>query len=1084
MQRKGIFSAGMKVLERSEFNLNGKMGVHHSSNDKAWQKIADKRGLNWKEWQEGKYVTLKDKELSAFQKRVAQGHDKSLSMGSGDVPLELGDVGFKTFSPQAEKIPLKGFNTFDPNKVYDHEGDMQDAASADKSTHHHIKMHCQGCGVNQTCRCSAAKVQVQVKKCHNCDDSVLKKRRAASTAAILRGLPTSPAPEGAMLNVFSLESREERQALRLARRKKKKEPVMMTESAIDTNSQNGMIDINLNGSLIDANRSTVSPVPSLDIQISLPAATETRSSTPNSIAIELGHRKKRELVKFTEGTATLRERAILHSLGTRVQAARREGWNRQQIYTEIGRVYNNNDVLTPEEEAMIKALVDQGDIQASQDSLYCPACGCICDCDKDGNCECCGNQRGGAVNVFTGNAFGLSNSENQTMSTVLEVPIELGATTGKLDKVIAVDLDGTLVKKQEPFNPLGFGDPIPERWDEVRGALSVGQPVVIFTARVADDPTGEIKAAIEDLCMEELGQVLPVTNEKTPNMIRFIDDRAEAVVPDGTDMPILTASLDIPLELGDTPGHQFHGNQWTGGGGGAQGGAAPAVGPHPAFARFKQPMRKLLRWCGKEGMDLKQAKAAIQRAGLKMPPDPTIRAELPIGGRGQTRGGRAAEMPNLTDEQKAVLRGRIGPTDPGVPARQQKAAAEFQQQQAAKPAKAPKVAPAAAPAAPAALTYTDHKDRAERADAAERAVRDRIVAGELGNGVYKDRAQACLAAEKIHKEAGEAARAAGDPMAAEQHFLRADAHAAKAQKYNDKLPAGDKIDQNHPLVRAAIKAVDDGRRPVAPVTPSPPISVSPDALKRESELSSTPAKNIGEVPGGGGIGGRMGGDHVSQIFMVTTADGKKHVFKPVNGERGFFGVSDEPKGTDARREVAAYEMAKVVGMTDLVPVTVMRDQPKIKTANGDHEVSGPGSAQDFCPDCRKGGQSSNRWDGKEDAERCAAFDYVMGIADRHAGNWLIDHNGLDTGRIHLIDHGWSLPDKPGVSIDSRGFFGYARSEHTPISENTRKAWSGKWDLIANGLQKAGIGPKAIARCKTRYNNLLAAKNYRDLSYDA
>ena len=78
----------------------------------------------------------------------------------------------------------------------------------------------------------------------------------------------------------------------------------------------------------------------------------------------------------------------------------------------------------------------------------------------------------------------------------------------------------------------------------------------------------------------------------------------------------------------------------------------------------------------------------------------------------------------------------------------------------------------------------------------------------------------------------------------------------------------------------------------------------------------------------------------------------------------------------------------------------------------------------------------------------------------------------------------NLPDKPGVSIDSRGFFGYARSEHTPISENTRKAWSGKWDLIANGLQKAGIGPKAIARCKTRYNNLLAAKNYRDLSYDA
>ena len=67
LQRKGIFSAGVKVLLRPEFNLSGKMGVHHSSNDKAWQKIADKHGLDWKAWQKGNWVDVKDKDLEKFR---------------------------------------------------------------------------------------------------------------------------------------------------------------------------------------------------------------------------------------------------------------------------------------------------------------------------------------------------------------------------------------------------------------------------------------------------------------------------------------------------------------------------------------------------------------------------------------------------------------------------------------------------------------------------------------------------------------------------------------------------------------------------------------------------------------------------------------------------------------------------------------------------------------------------------------------------------------------------------------------------------------------------------------------------------
>ena len=515
--------------------------------------------------------------------------------------------------------------------------------------------------------------------------------------------------------------------------------------------------------------------------------------------------------------------------------------------------------------------------------------------------------------------------------------------------------------------------------------------------------------------------------------------------------------------------------------------------PHPAFANFKQPMRKVLRWCGKEGMNLQQAKAALGRAGLKVPPDPTIRAELPIGARGMTRGGRGAEMPRLTDEQKAILRGRIGATDPGIPAKQAAAAAEFKNNQLVNAGHAAVRAAAQAPAAPPApapLKYEDHKDRADRADQAAYNVRDRILAGERGKAVYQDRAAAELVGVKLHGDAAAAARAEGNRAAASMHDSVAQQHAEKAAKYNGKITNdADKVKVDGTQVQRGVKAVDDARKAEqaaanVPAVHASPMNIHPDMIKREGELSSVPATKASPL---------KEGDHISATIKLTDENGKSCCFKPFKGEHPahYWGI-DEPESTGpcSRREVAAYEVAKAVGMADLVPVTVLRDQPQIKDANGNpqvvykgREMHGMGSAQDFLSDSTNGSRSANQWDGAKDAERCASLDYILATGDRHGGNWMIDKNGAANGKIHLIDHGYTLPNSPH-DIDTRGFFGHARSERTPISPETKASWAGKWPAIKTALQKMNIRDDAIAMCKKRYDTFMAATQYKDLPVSA
>lgn len=98
----------------------------------------------------------------------------------------------------------------------------------------------------------------------------------------------------------------------------------------------------------------------------------------------------------------------------------------------------------------------------------------------------------------------------------------------ELPDCVAVDLDGTLAyhDPDKPFDPDHVGRPMRKRVAQVADWILDGIDVIIFTARAADPE--KIPPVLRWLKRNGLPH-LQVTNEKTPNMGMFFDDRARPV---------------------------------------------------------------------------------------------------------------------------------------------------------------------------------------------------------------------------------------------------------------------------------------------------------------------------------------------------------------------------------------------------------------------------------------------------------------------------------------------------------------------------------------------------------------------------
>lgn len=95
---------------------------------------------------------------------------------------------------------------------------------------------------------------------------------------------------------------------------------------------------------------------------------------------------------------------------------------------------------------------------------------------------------------------------------------------------IGIDLDGTLAEYYGWKGPLNIGPPIPKMVEFVKNLRKMGKTVKIFTARIDEPRNWDIIKAIENWCMEHIGETFQITNVKDKYCELIIDDRAVGVI--------------------------------------------------------------------------------------------------------------------------------------------------------------------------------------------------------------------------------------------------------------------------------------------------------------------------------------------------------------------------------------------------------------------------------------------------------------------------------------------------------------------------------------------------------------------------
>jgi hypothetical protein len=234
------------------------------------------------------------------------------------------------------------------------------------------------------------------------------------------------------------------------------------------------------------------------------------------------------------------------------------------------------------------------------------------------------------------------------------------------------------------------------------------------------------------------------------------------------------------------------------------------------------------------------------------------------------------------------------------------------------------------------------------------------------------------------------------------------------------------------------------------------VSMTPQ--ERESRLASSKVSDVHDLGGG-----------VSDTRVLTYDDGSKAVFKPGAGEAPGM-RRNITNGFQTEREAGAWQVAKIVGMDDIVtPVaitTVLGQRGAVlEWQNGDVAANVDGHRM---------------FDGEEDLGRAAAFDYIIGNEDRHSGNWIVS----DDGKLHLIDHGLSFPDKSAYLTSNDEFITAAHDTLDKMPHEFSEPYVENSDKINKALTNLGLPQGAIDGVNRRIMELANYNNWTQLKNDS
>lgn len=232
---------------------------------------------------------------------------------------------------------------------------------------------------------------------------------------------------------------------------------------------------------------------------------------------------------------------------------------------------------------------------------------------------------------------------------------------------------------------------------------------------------------------------------------------------------------------------------------------------------------------------------------------------------------------------------------------------------------------------------------------------------------------------------------------------------------------------------------------------------TPDSSKSEVHLITTPISDSHELGGG-----------VNESKIVDFSDGKKGVFKP-DPDSEAFDLSNIPGGLTTEREVAAWQVAKLVGMDDMVSPAVIR------TIDGQRGALLEWQDGDVAN--RRAGDA--KYDGDADAERAAIFDFVIGNEDRHSGNWVVSGEGKNA-KLHLIDHGLSFPEGEWNSGNTTMFVTHLKiaedGSDKPPNAGIVSKYVAAAPMISGTLKHLGFNSEVIQGVDRR---ILTLKNAKD-----